>query len=80
MGLAWLFRWRRKPAPGAPPGDPAAELKQKLAESRAAEAEREVEPEPTPDATVAPLEERRSAVHGRARAAIERMRGEQQGE
>jgi len=75
MGLAWLLRWRRKPA-AAPGTDPAEELKRKLAESR--EAEPEAEPEP--EAPAAPLEDRRRAVHERARAAIDRMHGEQQAE
>jgi len=71
MGLAWLFRWRRKPAKAAPGADPAEELKRKLAEARASEPGPEGEPEPE-----APLEDRRRAVHERARAAIESMRGE----
>src|SRR5581483_6064615 len=72
MGLAWLFRWRRKPAANPAAGaDPAEELKRKLADARAAEPGPEGEPEPE-----APLEDRRRAVHERARAAIESMRGE----
>ena len=72
MGLAWLFRrLRGTPAvePAAAP-DPAEELKQKLAETRA------VEPEPPPgeQAPVA-LDDRRREVHDRARAAIDEMRG-----
>ena len=78
VGLAavfsWLFRRRRKPQPAAPAADPAEELKQKLAESRAAD------PEPEPAQSAAPLDERRQAVHDRARAAIDDMRGEQQAE
>jgi hypothetical protein len=78
MGLAWLFRWRRKPAAAqAPPVDPAEELKRKLAESRAPEPE--PEPEPAEEPT-APLDERRRAVHERARAAIDEMRGRDQAE
>ena len=69
MGLAWLFRWRRKPA-AAPQPDPAEELKQKLADSRTPEPAAEPEPEPA-----APLEERRRSVHDRARASIDEMRG-----
>jgi hypothetical protein len=68
MGLAWLFRWRRKPQP-VPAADPAEELKQKLAESRTAQPEQEPEPK------AAPLDERRQAVHDRARASIDDMRG-----
>ena len=79
MGLAWLFRWRRKPAAvAAPEADPAEELKRKLAQSRAAEPEPEAEPEA--EAPAAPLEDRRRAVHERARAAIESMRGEPKAE
>jgi hypothetical protein len=76
MGLGWLFRRWRKPRP-VPAADPADELKQKLAESRvtepespAAEPQPEPEPEPAP-----PLEEKRRAVHDRARASIDEMRG-----
>jgi hypothetical protein len=63
MGIAWLFGRRRKPK-SQPAADPAEELKQKLAESRAEE------PEPPADA---PAAER--AVHDRARASIDQMRG-----
>jgi hypothetical protein len=86
--LAWLglaagalafWRWRLRRRQAAPPAavDPAEELKQKLAESRAAEpdspaAEPQPEPEPAPGA---PLEDRRRAVHDRARASIDEMRG-----
>jgi hypothetical protein len=73
MGFAWLFgRRRRKPVP-APATDPAEELKEKLAESRAAEPR--PEPEPEPEQPAAPLDERRRAVHDRARASIDEMRG-----
>ena len=79
MGLAWLFGRRRKPAPVAVPYiDPAEELKLKFAETRTEEPA--VEPEPEPEAPTAPLEERRQAVHERARAAIEQMRGGQKSE
>jgi hypothetical protein len=81
MGLAWLFRWRRKPAPVAvPDADPAEELKRKLAESRGPDPEPVAAPEPEPEAPAAPLDERRQAVHDRARAAIEDMRGGQKAE
>jgi hypothetical protein len=72
MGLAWLFRRRRKAAATPPQPDPAEELKQKLAESRTGEPEapaERAEPEPS-----APLDERRRAVHDRARASIDEMR------
>ena len=68
MGLAWLFRRRKKPAPA--PADPAEELKRKLEESREAPA---AEPEAEPAG--GSLDERRRAVHDRARAAIDEMRG-----
>jgi len=78
MGLAWLLRWRRKPQPaGGSTADPADELKRKLAESRAEPPE---QPEPKPEAPAAPLDERRRAVHDRARASIEQMRGEKKAE
>jgi hypothetical protein len=79
MGFAWLFRRRRKAAPVAVPYlDPADELKRKLAESRVEEPP--ADPEPDPEAPAAPLEERRQAVHDRARAAIDQMRGGQKAE
>lgn len=68
--FAWLFRRRRRPAVApAAAADPAEELKRKLAESRA--------PEPVPEPAKeppAPLDERRRAVHDRARASIDEMR------
>ncbi len=62
---------RRKQAP--PAADPAEELKQKLAETRTDEAP--PEPEPEPDEQQAPLDERRRAVHDRARMAMDDMLG-----
>jgi hypothetical protein len=73
MGLAWLFRRRRVQPAAAPATDPAEELKQKLAASRSEEPP--AEPEPEPEKPAAPLDERRQAVHDRARAAIDEMRG-----
>ena len=71
-----LFR-RKKRKPAAPDAapDPAEELKQKLAESRTdEEAAAGQEPE-----TVQPsLDERRRAVHDKARAAIDDMLGGEQ--
>jgi len=78
MGLAWLFRRRRKPVPSPAADDPAEELKRKLAESRAAEPA--VEPDPEAELPAPPLDERRRAVHDRARAAIDEMRGERKPE
>ena len=88
--LAWLgltvgalafWRWRlqrRRPAPTAAE-DPAEELKRKLAESRSAESP------PAPEAEEAPVDEldqaepsldnRRRAVHDRARQTIDEMLG-----
>jgi hypothetical protein len=82
--LAWLGlvagalafrRWRlsRRRASPATVVDPAEELKQKLAESRSDEpaAEPDAEPEePRPS-----LEERRRAVHDKARQAMDDMLG-----
>jgi hypothetical protein len=69
--FAWFFRRRRKPQPALPQPDPADELKQKLAESRAEEAPPPTEPEPEQPAGI---DERRRAVHERAQAAIDQMR------
>ena len=71
MGLAWLFRRRRVQPAAAPAADPAEELKQKLAASRV----EEPSAEPEPEQPAAPLDERRQAVHDRARASIDEMRG-----
>ena len=64
---------RRKPVPApTPTADPAEELKQKLAETRTDEPS----PESEPDAQEAPpLDERRRAVHDRARATMDDMLG-----
>ena len=72
VGLAWLLRrLRRKPA--APAEDPAEELRRKLAETREPD---EAEPEPGPPSAPEPgIDDRRRAVHERARSAIEDMRG-----
>ena len=64
---------RRKQAP--PAADPAEELKQKLAETRTDEVPPEAEPE---DEQEAPLDERRRAVHDRARTAMDDMLGGEQ--
>jgi hypothetical protein len=65
-----LFRRRkRKPAPEA--ADPADELKRKLAESRTDEDQPAQEPETAQQS----LDERRRAVHDKARAAIDDMLG-----
>lgn len=71
--FAWFFRRRRKPQPAPPQPDPADELKQRLAESRAQEAGPPPETESEP-AQPAGIDERRRAVHERAQAAIDQMR------
>ena len=79
--FAWLFKRRRKAEP-LERADPAAELKRRLAESRAAEPEPErapepkPEPEPEPEAPKQSLDDRRRAIQERAQAAIDQMRGE----
>jgi hypothetical protein len=65
---------RRKQAP--PAADPAEELKQKLAETRTDEPP--PEPEPEPDEEEVPLDQRRRAVHDRARTAMDDMLGGEQ--
>jgi hypothetical protein len=72
LGIAALVRRLRRRAESSHPsastisaGDPADELRRKLAESRS-EA-----PEPAPQTTVA---ERRAEVHDEARATLEAMR------
>jgi hypothetical protein len=79
VGLAamfgWFFRRRRKPEP-LERADPAAELKRRLAESRVAEPEPEPEPPTEREAPAKPLDERRRAIHDRAQAAIDQMRGD----
>jgi hypothetical protein len=71
-----LFRRRRRtPAPETA-GDPAEELKRKLAESRTDDEAPAPEPESgTPQPS---LDERRRAVHDKARAAIDDMLGGEQ--
>lgn len=68
----WLKRDRRKPESStSTDGDPAAELRAKLEESRTAAAE----PETTVDAAPDP-EARRREVHEAARKRIDGLRGE----
>lgn len=54
-------------APTADDGDPAAELRQKLAESRVEEGEPPVSPE-------ASVDDRRASVHEQGRATVDEMR------
>lgn len=64
-----LKRRRQLPGPATAPAvdDPAAELRRKLAESRA-------EPTPAEPTSESPVSERRAAVHDEGRAALEEMR------
>ena len=77
------YRRLRRPAP-VPVEDPrAAELRQKLDESRGLTGEREeFESAETPvdEVEAGDVEDRRRAVHERARAAAERMRGDRPAE
>jgi hypothetical protein len=71
--VARRLRRRRRQEELAPPeqgGDPAAELRQKLAESRAEE-EASVEP----PLSTASVEDRRASVHEQGRATVDEMRG-----
>jgi hypothetical protein len=61
---------REELAPPATEGDPAAELRQKLAESRSEET-----PAEPPVSSEASVEERRTGVHEQGRAAADEMRG-----
>jgi hypothetical protein len=72
VGAAWLLRRLRRRSP-EPVDDPAEELRRKLDETRApSDAEPEPEPPPAPEAGI---DERRRAVHERARSALDDMRG-----
>ena len=82
LGIRWFLRWRKRrraqaeleSAPATPPvapagSDPADELRQKLAESRAEEPE-QGDAEPAPEKAV---EDRRAAVHEQGRATLDEM-------
>jgi hypothetical protein len=78
LGIAALvkrFRRRRQEeiatAPPEEP-DPAAELRQKLADSRADGEDEVAEPPLSPEASI---DERRASVHEQGRAAADEMRG-----
>lgn len=81
VGALAFWRWslrRRQPEPEPEPeqpaaGDPAEELKRKLAESRTDDVE-VAAPEPAGEEKPS-LDERRRAVHDRARQAIDDMLG-----
>jgi hypothetical protein len=86
LGVAALLRaLRRRPvAPPVPDGDPAAELRAKLAEARGAADDRDefdaAEGVPVDEAVPAPaeetrsIEERRRAIHEKAEEALGLMR------
>jgi hypothetical protein len=82
LGIRWFLRWRKRrreqaelestptTASAVPAeSDPADELRQKLAESRA-EAPEQDDAEP---ATEEAVEDRRAAVHEQGRAALDEM-------
>jgi hypothetical protein len=78
LGIAALVRRLRRRGRAEEPGsmpddDPAAELRQKLAESRSAEAPaaEPAEPPLSPEG----VDERRANVHAEGRAAVDEMRG-----
>ncbi|MGH3133161.1 MAG: hypothetical protein ACRDNY_05385 [Gaiellaceae bacterium] len=81
LGIAALVRRLRRrgeraeraPSPGPGEGDPADELRRKIAESRSDEGPAEPAP---PEATV---DERRAEVHGEGRSALEEMRTSDEG-
>jgi hypothetical protein len=74
LGIRALLRWRKRRQAeaqlesGPPPPDPAAELREKLAASRAEDAT--VETEASPEASV---EDRRADVHAQGRATVDEM-------
>lgn len=79
LGIAAVARRLRRRerydelAPPADDGDPASELRQKLAESR-------VEEEATPVSPEASVEDRRASVHEQGRATVDEMRGTDAGD
>jgi hypothetical protein len=82
LGIAAVARRLRRRerhdelAPPADDADPAAELRQKLADSRADE-ETVAEPPLSPEASV---EDRRASVHQQGRATVDQMRGPDAGD
>jgi len=87
VGVAALLRRRHRsravqPAPSSP-SDPAAELREKLAETRSAEPAVQSPPadagDPAPLEDPPSLEERRARVHHRAQGAIDLMRSPAEG-
>ena len=83
LGIRALLRWwkRRRaasePATSAPPPDPADELRQKLAESRADDDAASDESDPAPGE--ASVTERRAEVHEQGRAALDEMKSSDEG-
>jgi len=87
LGIAALVRFlRQRPdeTPAVGPGDPAEELRRKLAASRGDAEPAPEEPAPEPPPRVTSIEERRAEVHARAQDAIGLMRevepGQSEGE
>jgi hypothetical protein len=82
LGIAAVARRLRRRkrydelAPPGDEGDPAVELRQKLAESRAEE-DSAAEPPVSPEASV---EDRRASVHEHGRATVDEMRGTDSGD
>lgn len=75
LGIAALVRWlrsrrREQPAgaPAEPVGDPAEELRRKLAESRA-----DADVPSAPEAPAESVDERRAEVHEQARSTLSEM-------
>ena len=72
VGVFWR-RMRRRAFGGSPAPDPAAELRAKLAESKAAAGEASERPREEPPAPAYDPASRRQAIHERARGAIEEL-------
>jgi hypothetical protein len=73
-GALAFWRWRRRLHRVPAADDPAEALKRKLADSRAEEPPGAPETEPAPEKQPT-LDERRRAVHDKARATIDDMLG-----
>jgi hypothetical protein len=87
FGLAWLWRkLRHEPEPQPAGPDPAAELRARLEQARAASDDRDefdaAEGQPVDEAEAPPrsIEERRRAIHEQAQEALGEMRGPDPGE
>jgi hypothetical protein len=78
LGIRAFLRWRkrrREEQAATPPvePDPANELRRKLAESR------EEEADAVPEPAAAAVADRRAAVHGQGRAALDQMKSSDEG-